>query len=176
MSLPVIVRKLTPLGAMFLIAGCGGGNPFEVTTSNCPAVAVVSYTGTVTKFSGGGRNAGDVIYNATMTDLRVDCQEDDKTGIHQRISFAIIASKGPAFSNQKIVLPYFAVLLRDNNLITAKKVFRAELQFDPNSDRVVLRQAIAQILPDIDTARRYDYELLVGFQLTPDEVAYNALR
>ncbi len=176
MNLPVIIRKLTLLGAILLIVGCGNKNPFEVTVSNCPAVAILSYTGVVTNFDGIGRNADDVVYNATITDLRVDCREDDKTGIYQRISFAIIASKGPAFANQAIVLPYFAVLLRDNNLITLKRIFQAELRFDPESDRFVLRQTIIQTLPDLDTARRYDYELLVGFQLTPDEVAYNALR
>ena len=176
MNLPVIIKKLTLLGAILLIVGCGNKNPFEVTVSNCPAVAIVSYTGIVTKFDGIGRNANDVVYNATITDLRVDCREDDKTGINQRVSFAIIASKGPAFANQAIVLPYFAVLLRDNNLITLKRIFQAELRFDPETDRFVLRQTIIQTLPDLDTARRYDYELLVGFQLTPDEVAYNALR
>ena len=164
------------LGMAFLIAGCDQKNPFLITVSNCPAVAVVSYTGTVTKFNGVGRNAGDVIYNATMTDLRVDCEEDDDSGIYQRVSFAIIASKGPAYSNQEIALPYFALLLRDNSLITNKRIFSAEFRFDPGSDRFVLRQAILQTLPDLDIARRYDYELLVGFHLTPDEIAYNALR
>ncbi len=176
MNLPVIISKLTLLGAILLIAGCSKGNPFEITRSNCPAVAIVSYTGTVTKFDGFDRNADDVVYNATITDLRVDCQEDEETGIYQRVSFAIIASKGPAFAYQPIVLPYFSVLLRDNNLIAVKRIFQAELQFDNDSNRFVLRQTIIHKLPDIDTARRYDYELLVGFQLTPDEVAYNALR
>lgn len=176
MKLLAIIRKLTLLGAILLFTGCGNRNPFEITISNCPAVAIVSYTGTVTKFDGFDRNADDVVYNATITDLRVDCQEDEETGIYQRVSFAIIASKGPAFANQPIVLPYFAVLLRDNNLIAVKRIFQAELRFDNDSNRFVLRQTIIHTLPDIDTARRYDYELLVGLQLTPDEVAYNALR
>ena len=176
MNIPGSLKKLTLVGSLFLVAGCNKGNPFEVTISNCPAVAVVSFTGTVTKFDGFGRNTDDVIYNATITDLRVDCTEDDDTGITQHVSFAVIASKGPAFSGQAINLPYFAVLLRDNNLITAKRIFQAKFQFDPDLDRAVSRHAIIQTLPSIDTARRYDYELLVGFQLAPDEVAYNALR
>lgn len=169
-------KSLVVLGSCLAVAACGNKNPFLVTVSNCPAVAVVSYTGTVTKFKGMGRNVGDVIYNATITDLRVDCDEDDETGIFQRVSFAIIASKGPAFAGQELDLPFFAVLLRDNSLITNKRIFPSKMQFDSGSDRVVLRHSITQTLPDIDIARRYDYELLIGFDLTPNEIAYNALR
>lgn len=170
------MRSSALVALALLITSCGRDNPFEVTVSNCPAVAVVSYTGTITKFAGFNRNVDDVEFNATITNLQVDCQESDETGIAQRVSFNIIASKGPAYSGEEISLPYFALLLRDNNLITTKRIFNVSIRFPDNADRAVVRQAVTQTLPDIDIARRYDYELLIGFQLSPDEIAYNALR
>lgn len=175
MGKSVFARRFIAAGMMTALLGCAS-NPFEVTISNCPAVAVVSYTGTLTRFKGRGRNTSDVTFNATITDLRINCVESDKRGISQQISFAIIATKGPAFSGEVVTLPYFALLIRDNSLITVKKVFEAELRFDPVTGRAVVRQSVLQTLEDLDIARRYDYELLIGFQLTPDEVAYNALR
>ena len=86
------------------------------------------------------------------------------------------ALAAPALASQDITLAYFVAILRDNNQVVTKKVFETTLRFDPGQERTGTREVIVHRLPDITRARRYDYELLVGFQLSPDELAYNVLR
>ena len=66
--------------------------------------------------------------------------------------------------------------MRDNHRITVKKVFETTIRFESGADRAAVREVFVQHFDDSAPARRYDYELLVGFQLTPDEVIYNPLR
>lgn len=149
-------------------------NPFLVTTSNCPAVAVLSNTGYLTRFEGEGRDADDVAFDATITGVQVDC--DEGRDVLVELNFAIVARKGPAMREGSVTLPYFVVLMRDNNLITAKKIYESTLIFRAGSDRAGVRETIIQRFEDVAIPRRYDYEIMIGFQLTPDEVIYNVLR
>ena len=156
-----------------VLAGCNK-NPLEVTVSRCPAAAVVSKTGTVTRFAGDERRDVDVTFNAVMTGVRVECQQG--SDVDSTISFHVLASKGPAAESDTVTLPYYVVVLQDNHRIISKKVFEATIRFRPGQRRVGVREVVRQYLPDIDRVRRYNYEVLLGFQLTPEEVAFNALR
>lgn len=167
------VRNAAILLLAFAAASCQK-NPFEVTESNCPAVSVVSNVGSITRFTGAGRNAEDVAFNASITGIIVDCTQGDE--IDMEVSFAIVARRGPAMSEDNVTLPYFLILMRDNHLITAKKIYETSIHFDAGTDRAAVRETVIQRFESSDPARRYDYELLIGFQLTPDEVIYNALR
>lgn len=157
----------------FTVASCQK-NPFEVTESNCPAVSVVSNVGSMTRFVGAGRNAEDVAFNASITGINVNCAQGE--GVDMEISFAIVARRGPAMAENSVTLPYFIILMRDNHLITVKQLHEANLRFAEGADRAAVRETVVQRFEDAAPARRYDYELLIGFQLTPDEVIYNALR
>lgn len=149
-------------------------NPFQVTESNCPAVSVVSNVGSITRFAGTGRNTGDVAFNASITGVHVDCRQSES--IDMEVSFSIVAQRGPAMTESSATLPYFLILMRDNHRITVKKIYETSIRFAAGSDRAAVRETITQRFDTTDPARRYDYELLIGFQLTPDEVIYNSLR
>ncbi|MCH8861955.1 MAG: hypothetical protein IID51_05540 [Proteobacteria bacterium] len=167
------VRNAALLLLAFTTASCQK-NPFQVTESNCPAVSVVSNLGSFTRFNGAGRNTEDVAFNATITGVVVDCTQGDE--IDMEVTFAIVARRGSAMSEDSAILPYFLILMRDNHLITVKKIYETTIRFKAGSDRAAVRETVIQRFESSDPARRYDYELLIGFQLTPDEVIYNALR
>ena len=169
-----IVKKIVAMGLLAsLLTGCET-DPFVTTIINCPAVAIVSNTGTVTRFKGEERNTDDVAYNATISGVKSVCHQEGN--IRFDVTFNVRASKGPQFEGDSITLPYFVVLMRDNHLITAKRVFETTIHFDRGAQRGSTSESLVQIFDDIDIARRYDYELLIGFQLPAEDVAYNALR
>jgi hypothetical protein len=167
-----LVRNTVGILLAFTAVSCQK-NPFQVTESNCPAVSVVSNVGSITRFAGAGRNAADVAFNASITGVTVNCTQGE--GIDMEVSFAIVARRGPAMTEDSATLPYFVILMRDNHRITVKKVYETRIDF-AGADRAAVRETIQQRFEGTDPARRYDYELLIGFQLTPDEVIYNALR
>jgi len=163
--------------ACLTLAACNN-NPFEVVRMNCPAVAVVSNVGTFTHFVGEGRDTDDVAYNATISGVRNDCTQE--TGTHMNMAFSVHVSKGPAFdqmdAGDTVKIPYFVALMRDNHMITAKRVFEAEVRFAAGANRAGVREFFVQSFDDIEIARRYDYEVLIGFQLDAEDVTYTILR
>jgi len=163
--------------ACLTLAACNN-NPFEVVRMNCPAVAVVSNVGTFTHFVGEGRDTDDVAYNATISGVTSDCTQEP--GTHMNMAFSVHVAKGPAFDRmgggETVKVPYFVALMRDNHLITAKRIFEAEVRFVGDASRAGVREFFVQSFDDIEIARRYDYEVLIGFQLDAEDVTYTILR
>ena len=168
-----LTKFLGVCGFCLIVAACAK-NPFIVTQSNCPAASVVANAGTLVHFEGEGRDVEDILFEADISAIQTTCEQDD--GIYHEVSFAIMAKRMPGADITAVRLPYFVVLMRDNNLITAKRVYEATIEFAPGSDTAGVKETLVQTFDDLDIARRYDYELLIGFQLTPDQVAFNLLR
>jgi len=154
------------------VAACNK-NPLEVTISRCPAVAVVGDAGVLTRFSGSGRTTGDVDYTATILDVRSSCIERD--AVTNRVNFQIGVNAGPARSSDSVELEYFVVVLRDNNQIVSKKVYKSAIAFGPQGVGRV-QEAVEQVIPTIAQARRYNYEILIGFQTDPGDIVFNMQR
>ena len=175
---PLALRNVAMASLACLTLAACNKNPFEVVRMNCPAVAVVSNVGTYTHFAGEGRDTDDVAYNATISGVVSDCTQD--TGTNMNMAFSIRVAKGPAFdqlnAGDTVTLPYFVALMRDNHLITAKRIYEAEVRFESGANRAGVREFFVQSFDDIAIARRYDYEVLIGFQLDAEDVTYTILR
>jgi uncharacterized lipoprotein YmbA len=169
-SMPVRVLVLTLVA--FTLAACAS-NPLEVTISRCPAVAIVADTGSMTRFDGEGVNVENVLFTATISDVVVTCNEEE--AVNNAVGFYINAHSDGRVTNQTITVPYFAVVLKDNSQIVTKRIFDVELNFDSNG-YASSQQALSQYISTIEQARRYNYELLLGFQMDLDEVVYNMER
>lgn len=171
------IRHLALLAAALpVLASCNSNkNPLEVTVQRCPAIAVVGGAGSLTRFVGDGRDAGDILYKATISDVRLECEQDGD--VISRVSFTVVGQRGPAMRGaETFILPYFVVVLRDNSEIVAKDIYDLKLGFGANDERAARQEVLRQVLPTIEQARRYDYEILIGFQLDPEDVTYNLVR
>ncbi len=154
------------------LASCSSNNPLEVTRSHCPAVAVVGDVGSMTRLNGDLQRAEDVVFTATIVNIDTSCTESDQSGVNSLVTFEVAALSGPALTGSSVDVEYFAVILKDNSQIVTKKRYPLTLSF--NSDgRAVVSQSLTQLIPSLSQARRYDYELLLGFQMTASEIAFN---
>lgn len=158
-----------------MTAACTNQNPYEVTVSNCPALAVLGDAGTVTRFVGDGRDAQDVAYTATISSAVQNCTEHSD-GINTTVEFDIVAASGAALTNREVTLQYFVAEMKDNSQLVSKKVFDVTLNFKASTGTAVSHQVIKSNIPTLEQAKRYDYETILGFQLTNDEAAYNIAR
>ncbi|WCL53624.1 hypothetical protein [Gimibacter soli] len=173
----MIARALVLAGLCLMVAACNR-NPLEVKISRCSAVAVVGDAGTVTRFAGSGRTDQDVSYTATIMNVLTDCEEpDDKESgeVTATTRFVVGATAGPALTSRTVDISYFVAVLKDNSRIITKKTYPVTLNFDADG-KASSAQTIRHVVPSIEQARRYDYEVIVGFQLSPDEAVYNMER
>jgi hypothetical protein len=165
--------RLFVFAVLILVVAACNRNPLEVTVSRCPAVAVVGDLGTYTKFEGVGQTTEDVAYTVSILRVRGNCEEGSR--VDGETSFDIAVQGGPALREDSITVPYFVAILKDNSQIVSKKIFETRLVFDANG-RAESRETIAQMIPTIDQARRYNYEVLIGLQLDPQDVVFNLQR
>lgn len=162
-------------GLTLITTACANQNPYEVTVSHCPALSVLGDVGTVTRFVGNGRDTDDVAYTATISSALQSCTENDD-GIETIVEFDIIATSGAALTSREVTLEYFVAEMKDNSQLVSKKIFDVTLNFNASTGTAASHQVIKSIIPTLEQAKRYDYETILGFQLTNDEAAYNIAR
>jgi hypothetical protein len=192
-----LTRSVLPLFAMLALAGCGSGNPLEVTRTSCPAVAVVKYANNYTQFAPGSNFAASGIQlSAQLGDIAVSCKESSGNTSVSNISFEVSAARASATAAGSANVPYFVTIVQDGTTILSKQVYGANLQFGEGALRTTVRQSFAAStpyvplppVPERKKKNQFDefaedsrpkaakYEILLGFQLTEEQATYNVQR
>lgn len=155
------------------MASCTTKNPLLVKVSHCPSVAVMGDMGSYTRIKGDSNLASDVLYTATVSNVVVDCE--DKSQVKTAVTFDVSALAGPAMKDRSVTIDYFVVTAKDTSSLVNKQTYSVTLTFD-SKGRAGKNQTILHEIPNIDRARRYDYELIIGLVATPTEYYRNIRR
>ena len=146
----------------------------------CPATAVLSDAATVAKLRPGVAGAmakgTDVSFQAQMSQARLDCnynRAENKLAIS--VKFAVKASRGPAATAANPQLPYFVAIVDSDNNVLVKNVYNSQPQMEGRTNNTYTETVSDLPVPLAMDRRPSDYEILTGFQLTPDELAYNRI-
>jgi hypothetical protein len=149
----------------------------------CPDVAVVTDASTVTRFAPGpGRDLLDVDLQAEIADLVTACKDKEKRDgrpvAKVAVAPVVVVSRGPANQNRTPRVQYFVSVVDGDQRILQKQIYDLAVDFTENRTRVVIRDDDPPIVVDIPNASGVarGYRILVGFQLTPDELTYNRSR
>lgn len=162
------------LGAGLLLAGCGDSNQVP----NCPGVASLADTATITGFRPGApADPSGEAYTATIAGVTSSCDLDKKTGeTTTKLAFTVRATRAPRADGDTYSLPYYVVVTQGERLLS-KQVYTLRIAFAPGSAITQVDQAIDQTTVHPETGRQpADYQLLIGFQLTDAQRAYNEQR
>jgi hypothetical protein len=141
----------------------------------CPRIEVVGDLSRLVKFQDGpGRDLSDIVYMARVDDVKSGCKYD-KTGVTIDLMVSLLGERGRAGAGAgaaKTDATYFvAVTDRAQNIID-KPIFTSQFDFaDKNvasiNDEFQLRIALSP------TTSASDHTIIVGFQLTPEEIDFN---
>ena len=155
------------------LGGCSSSFNSEKLDLACPKVGILSEAAKVTLFRpGSGSGPSDVVAHAVVGDYRGSCTYDE-SGVTIDVSLALVAERGPAMTDAQIPLTYFAALSRPDNSISAKQVFPTAIDFPGAAPRAGSREDIQLHIPLPKGQDARTYRVLVGFQLTPDQLNYN---
>jgi hypothetical protein len=157
--------------AILALAACSSsrnpnaGNP-------CPAIVAAPAADSIFLFAPGGRERKDVIIAAKLYELRVSCTRV-KTGLSVASEISFYAER---VSNlvKDTTLPYFVALVDPAQHVLMERSFEVPIQFLPGEGfRRTPPEKITVDLPIRDRASATGYSVIVGFQLTPDQLAFN---
>ena len=164
----MLALSLAAVGLLSLSA-CGSDDDRLVV---CSRAGVLYDASRLTLFGPGERTEANIAYDAEITNARVRC-EYDGTQVVSKISFDIQAAAGPAATSAKQSFRYFVAVTELNQRVLDKRyqVWDAEL---PAGQVVRVTREIPNIAFSYARLGRADlYEILVGFDLTQDQLAYN---
>ena len=83
------------------------------------------------------------------------------------------AERGPALQTSQFSFDYFVTILTPDGAVSAKEVFRTPVGFPSGVFRAGALESLTQTIPLESGADARGYSILIGFQLTEDQVEYN---
>jgi hypothetical protein len=179
---PLLFTGFLPLIGCDTLGGLFNSTP-QITLSPgpiCPATAVLSDAAMVTKLRPGiaasvSREA-DVVFQAQMSQAMLDCNYDRANNkLTVTVKFAVRAARGPAAAANNPQLPFFVAIIDADNTVLVKDQYNSQPQMDGHSANTYTETVSNLPVPLAMDRTPSDYEILTGFQLTPDELAYNRL-
>jgi hypothetical protein len=180
--IPFVSALLLPLCGCDTISGWINGQP-QITLNPgpvCPATAVLSDAASVTKLKPGRPAAmtkpADISFQALMSQAQLDCNYDRTANtLVVNVKFAVKASRGPALSGANPQLRFFVAIIDAGNNVLVKNVYNSDPQMLGRPTATYTETVSNFPVPLAMDRGPADYEILTGFQLTPDELAYNRL-
>lgn len=146
---------------------------------DCPDFGLVPELTRLTRFKDGpGRTMDDVRYDVIVRGFGdPTCSEKDRRArVRVRLEFAI--ERGRAEQGSRIEFSYFvAIRHRVSGEIVTKEVFPVAFDLPKGRDSVVFEEELEQVTIPIrkDEKGQY-YAVLVGLQLTEEQLNFNRLR
>jgi hypothetical protein len=169
-------------GLLFL-SGCSGsmdadfGGIFgeKAPLPPCPSVVALPNADSITVFRDGpGRDLVDVQYEAVLTPVSGECEyQKEFTAVQVDLILRIGAVKGPAAMSQTQDFQFFVAIADSSKHILNKKIFTSPVEIPDGRRRGAVQEELAQYIPLPPGRSGEDYSIIVGFQLTQEQLDYN---
>lgn len=141
----------------------------------CPFVKVLYDAGRYIEFKDAKEASANVAYTGEIQGISAGCQYKDDEPIQVAMEVLFELGKGPQAEGSSKNYRYWVAVTKRNEAIIAKEYFDLPISFGPGQDRVYATEKMAQItIPRAkDTTSGANFEILVGFDVTPQMAAFN---
>lgn len=180
--------KTTLIGATALsilaLAGCRStqevlaiGEAAEANPGPCPRAFALYDASRLVEIRGdGAEKFGNVGFTGEIDNVRSLCRYYGDRPIVADLTLDFSLGRGPAASGDTVTYNYFVAATRKNVDVLEKAVFPLTVTFPPGEDRVRVTETVDEIVfPRAnDTTSGENFEIVVGFVVTPEQRAFNA--
>nr|WP_321359076.1 hypothetical protein [uncultured Hyphomonas sp.] len=176
------MRIILPILALALVAGCSStknlAESFDTrqNAGSCPAVGSVYDAARIVEFSDGSDELySDIRYTGEITDVRSFCRYTGDNPLEAEIEIDFAFGKGAMADSNVHDFGYWVAVTRRNGKVLAKEHYTVTAKFQGNSPLAGATAKIDRItIPRADeTIAGTNFEILVGFDLTEKELAFN---
>lgn len=141
----------------------------------CPVVGSVYDAARYVKMAdGSGELYSDIEFTGEITDVRIFCRYTDDFPLDAEIEIDFAYGKGPAATADSHTYPYFVAVTRRNGKVLARETFATQAQFRgktlASGSELVNRITIPRADGSISGV---NFEIVVGFELTPEQLEFN---
>lgn len=168
-------RSLTRAAlSLALLAFVGACSSDDGPPPGCPRTDFISDLDHLTVFSDDAvGDLTDVRFDAVLGGLSAVCNFESGELVMD-IAFQVIATRGPANRDNQAEVSYFLAIADETGTVIAKEVFSSTLPFRGNLRRVAITDEFTPRIPyPADRQILNSYRVLIGFQMTAEQLAYN---
>jgi len=167
-------RVLIAIALTGAVLASGGCAVFSSGSPNiCPPTAILDDAGEFVRFAPGStQGPGDVVFSARMKYISGVCDVDEKEVVME-LNTWMEAARGPTNESGEMSFAYFvAILGKDKNVMTRVK-FPTIAKFQGRETKLAFSDAVTVTIPRKEGDVPKDYIVYIGYEMTPDELAYN---
>ena len=141
----------------------------------CPFVKVLYDAGRYVELDGARETAAAVKWSGEIQGLQADCRYREANPISVDLDLVFNLGRGPQAGAQSKQYRYWVAVTERNRAVIAKEYFTFNAEFKPGQDRLVATERLAGItIPRKDqNTSGANFEILVGFDVTPEMAQFN---
>lgn len=180
--------KTTLIGAAALsilaLAGCRStkevlaiGEAAEANPGPCPRAFALYDASRFVEIAGDGTERfGNVGFTGEIDKVRSLCRYYGDRPISGDLTIDFSLGRGPAAAGETATYNYFVAVTRKNIDVLQKTTFPMTVTFPPGQDRIRVTETVDEILipRKNDTTSGENFEIIVGFEVSPEQRAFNA--
>ena len=175
--LPAFLMAATALSACAstqdaLRIGEGG----ERNAGPCPRAFALYDAARIVEFRGERQAYANVGFTGEIAKVRALCRYVGERPIVGDMDITFDLGRGPAATEDTATYQYWVAITRKNRAVINKQTFPLTVQFPEGADRVRVVETIDQyVIPRAnETTSGENFEIIVGFEVTPEQRAFNA--
>jgi hypothetical protein len=141
----------------------------------CPYVKVLYDAARYEEFKDGRQNANSTGFTGEITGVRADCQYKASDPINVQVAIDFALGRGPMAGGSAKDYGYWIAVTERNQQVIAKEHFTVRGDFKDGADRVDVTDRIDGIVIPraTQTTSGANFEVLIGFDVTPEMAAFN---
>jgi hypothetical protein len=121
-----------------------------------------------------GKIYSDIAFTGEITDVRMSCRYTGNVPLVAEVEIDFAFGRGPQADGRTHDYPYFLAVTRRNGKVLAKEYFSTRAQFSRGDVTTVTEQVKRITIPRADESiSGVNFEIVVGFELTPEQLAFN---
>ncbi len=172
------MRKLATFAAALSLAACtsslGDVLDSRPNSGPCPSGASIYDSARIVEFASDELIYSNITYSAEIVGVRLFCKYADGEPLLAEVELDFAFGKGPQADARTHVYPYYVAVTRRNSRVLSKQHFAVEADFR-SGEVAGTRELIGKIvIPRADESiSGANFEILVGFDLTPEQLEFN---
>ena len=179
---PKTLTAALTLGALAL-AGCQStqdalriGEGAERNAGPCPRAFALYDAARIVEFRGEAENFANVGFTGEVAEVRSLCRYVGERPITGDVEITFNLGRGPATGGaSSATYQYFVAVTRKNLAVIDKQTFPMTVDFPEGADRVSITEVAEYTVPRATpTTSGENFEIIVGFEVTPEQRAFNA--
>ena len=141
----------------------------------CPFVKSLYDAARYVEFKDNREASANVAYSGEIQGISAGCQYKDDKPIEVTMQVLFELGKGPQATGRQKTYHYWVAVTDRNKAVIAKQEFDLPINFPEGQDRVYITETLNQIvIPRATVATSgSNFEILVGFDVTPAMAAFN---